>query len=365
MKYSGADYEMAWPRELFVAEARELLDGDQADASDWHGRIELLLEEAFEGPAVRLAAVPDAYRFGASGVTKQEMLRDLLAHADQLVEAREPAAYWPQRRTGRAPPAVGPETVQRRFVSLLGDLSERGYLARAFPEGCVDDRDFVPVHKSDVLEERLGVPDLWPLNRSQPWDDDTFYGLIEVFHDLVARPRSRSWHDYGRCGWHWSDFALQPARVYYRWRINRLLDRSIIPLRIADEGEDTGRLIAVTDDARADLVHCLLDNASETTADRVRHAVALFRARTATAEDKRSAIITLAGILEERRPLIAARLYSKDEDALFAIANNFALRHHNERQRSDYDPAFLDWVFWWYAATVDLTDRLLARTPAS
>lgn len=37
-------------------------------------------------------------------------------------------------------------------------------------------------------------------------------------------------------------------------------------------------------------------------------------------------------------------------------------------QRSAYDPVFLDWIFWWYLATIELTDRLLYRqrtaTPA-
>jgi hypothetical protein len=36
----------------------------------------------------------------------------------------------------------------------------------------------------------------------------------------------------------------------------------------------------------------------------------------------------------------------------------------SDRQRGDYDPVFLDWVFWWYLATVELTDRLLARQDA-
>jgi hypothetical protein len=52
---------------------------------------------------------------------------------------------------------------------------------------------------------------------------------------------------------------------------------------------------------------------------------------------------------------------SGDENALFHIANTFELRHLNERQKPDYNPAFLDWLFWWYLATVELTDRLLGR----
>lgn len=25
------------------------------------------------------------------------------------------------------------------------------------------------------------------------------------------------------------------------------------------------------------------------------------------------------------------------------------------------DPAFLDWIFWWYLGTVELTDRIINR----
>ena len=76
---------------------------------------------------------------------------------------------------------------------------------------------------------------------------------------------------------------------------------------------------------------------------------------------KRSAIVTLAGVLEDRRELLKAELLREDEGALFRIANEFGLRHNRADQRGDFDPVFLDWVFWWYLATIELTDRLLAR----
>lgn len=56
-----------------------------------------------------------------------------------------------------------------------------------------------------------------------------------------------------------------------------------------------------------------------------------------------------------------AHLLRKDERSLFQIANEFALRHERERERTDYAPDFLDWVFWWYLATIELSDRPLAR----
>jgi hypothetical protein len=355
-----ADYALAWPKDLFLDEAQVLL-WDRTDGP-WIGRAEFLLEEAFTGPAPRDAlrddSLPGAWDAGPRGV-----IEALMEQADQLRQAAEPRPYWSQRRGGTVPP-MGVEAVMDAFVRLVGDLAYRGYFERVFPSGCVDDRGFYAPDPSGELQNRLGQPDLWPLQTSRSrWDQDLFFDLVEVLHDLVARPRSRSFHDYGGCGWHYSNFALEPGRRLYRWEVNRLLSRSTLAFRLAEEGEDVGRLVAVTDDARAQLVASVAQR-SNATADRVRHALALVRARGASEHDKRSAIVTLAGVLEERRELLKQRLSRKDEAALFQIANQFALRHQRANQLADYDVAFLDWVFWWYLATVELSDRLLGRTEA-
>jgi hypothetical protein len=157
---------------------------------------------------------------------------------------------------------------------------------------------------------RRGVPDLWPLQPGT-WDESTFYGLVEVLHDSVARPRERRWHDYGGCGWHYSVFALEPARRLYRWRVNRLLAAAGIDLRLAESGEDIGRLVHVADPGRTELVDRVLATADPNTRGTVEHAIALFRGRKATDHDKRSAIVALARILEERRALLKASLFRK------------------------------------------------------
>lgn len=88
--------------------------------------------------------------------------------------------------------------------------------------------DDVDVNESEVLQELLGKPDLWPL-QPEGWDDDTFCDLIEVFHDLVARPRERWWHNYSSCGWHYQAFAVAPGRALHRCRINKIFAASDIP----------------------------------------------------------------------------------------------------------------------------------------
>jgi hypothetical protein len=354
------DFALNWPAELFIIEVTEI---DRIEDPDWQRRIELLLEEAFAGPTPReefnRAAEP---RYPGETGQKEAILSELVTVAPSLPMAAAPRPYYSQRHAARPEAVLPADAVRRSFVRIVAHLSESGYLAKAFPEGCVDDNSLVPVNESDYIEERLGIAGLWPFDSSQEsWDDDTFYSLIEVIHDAVARPRRRTWHSWNECGWHYAEFAVSPARALYRWRINHLLERSIVPLRLAESGEDIGRMVAVTDAGRSDLIDRLLEIEEPSVAGRIEHAIALFRSRGATEHDKRSAIITLAGILEERRSLLETELFRRDEGALFQIANQFAIRHQSEFQRADYDPVFLDWVFWWYAATIELTNRIIFR----
>ncbi|SHN89077.1 hypothetical protein SAMN05660350_05072 [Geodermatophilus obscurus] len=217
-----------------------------------------------------------------------------------------------------------------------------------------------------LTAERIGRRELWPLDPGA-WDEDTFYDLIEMVHDLVARPRDRWTHDFGDCGFHYGSFAVRTGQAVYRWRVNELLARHGADVRLADNGEDAGRLVHIAGDDRDELVERALATPDPRDRDAVRHAIALFRGRGATREEKRSAAAALARVLEDRRALLKQELFSKDEGALFQIANEFDIRHrgvrgpHGKAQQEDYADVFLDWVFWWYLATVELTDRLLAE----
>lgn len=131
---------------------------------------------------------------------------------------------------------------------------------------------------------------------------------------------------------------------------------------MAKSGEDLGRLVHQPADGRVAAIDAVLATRDDAARPTLEHAVSLFRGRAATREDKRSACVALAGLLEERRGLLKDELLKKDEGALFQIANEFAVRHRNAKQRTDYDEAYLEWLFWWYIATFELTDKLLARS---
>lgn len=371
-RFDEADYQLLWPRALFVQESSRLLN--KRDLDDWNQRCELLLEDAFVGgmsggPLSEFQEIAVEHPWGTEPqkavpsklTSKQRFLRDLMQNAELLREdASHRKPYWSQRKNGMRAELARQGVVVRGFVELVEELERKGYFEKRFGKDCVDDR-YSGVDPSSVIERAIGVGDLWPLKADRLSDDlDLFCDVVEVLHDLVARPTDRTFHSYSGCGWHHSDFSIEAGRRVYRWQVNKLLAQSDLGLRLAEEGEDIGRMVTVTADARHELVDALVATEGET-GDQIRHAVALFRARGADRHQKRSAVVTLARILEGRRDLLQTKLLRKDEGALFMIANQFDLRHQNEAQKSDYDEAFLDWVFWWYLATIELTDRLASR----
>lgn len=383
------DYQLVWPRQLFISEATALLN-DRAQP-DWNDRCELLLADAFEGgqeagPAADLRDLsrevtekgsrtgwgqsePHAQR--SSLLTEQQrFLRGLVTDANKLSEDPAPRPYWKERRLGTQSASssrlTSTQVVAREYVRIIAEFDTAGYFDKRFGVDCVDDERG---HQPSLLLERwLHQDDLWPLNADRlAEDEDLMFSVMEFLHDQVARPRSPGWyHSFCDCGWHRSSFDVSTGRQVYRWRVNKLLARSLIGLHLADEGEDTGRLVATTDEGRADLIEAVAEREGSTADEQVRHALTLFRSREADRHQKRSAITALALILEERRHnVLEDALPSKDRNELFRIANGFNIRHQGGDQKSEYDDFYLDWVFWLFLATIELTNRIVEDQASS
>ena len=380
MAIERTELELVWPADLFRQEGQALLAAGEDDESilGW------LLAEAFHGergyqlfteiPAPWTGWDEDlvnGYRAPAppqGQSPRAQLVTGLVRDTDQLPRY-VPRQYYSVRHNPRPQVPLTLAQTKTVYAEVIADLARTGYFRDAFGSACVDDADDPAEQGQHQLSRLLGTDSpIWPLARDneeptgaeQDWSEDLFFDVIEALHDLVARPRRRSWHDYGQ-HWDYQDFARAPGQAVYRWKVNELLARSEVPLQLATDGEDIGRLVHAAGDDRDELVHRVLDGAIDTRDERA-HAVSLFRARTAGVPEKRSAIVTLAGLLEQRRKgVLEVELTKGDSGALFDIANNFDLRHRRADQRTDYDPAFLDWIFWWYLATIELTDQLLTR----
>ncbi|MFV9460301.1 hypothetical protein ACNJ7E_43675 [Rhodococcus sp. NM-2] len=372
-RLSEPDYQLVWPRSLFVAESSKLLN--VRTEPDWDDRCLLLLTDAFvgdyvDGPTAEFGRIEsesiDPWSRRPTALTpRQKFLKDLMADSDLLHENPPPKRpYWRDRQGYSSDPANARwsiDMVAREFAVLVHELDLACYLDRRFGINCEEESR--GNQAATVIERELGLTDVWPLNpRALADDPDLFYTLVEFLHDCVARPRKPVFfHGWNDCGWHREEFDIETGRAVYRWRVNKLFDRSDIGLRMADEGEDVGRLVTVTDDARAELVEAVVHRGdNEPTTDQVRHALALFRDRSADRNQKRSAVAALALVLEERRHDVLTDVMTKtDRGALFEIANGFHIRHQRADQKRDYPDYYLDWVFWLYLSSIELTNRVI------
>lgn len=86
--------------------------------------------------------------------------------------------------------------VRTEWIRAVADWSRRGYLTRVAPIECVDgdaldDPDVVVA--AEILR-RSGLRVTWPLEVNDEIPDDDFFTVVEVVHDLISRPRWRSYH---------------------------------------------------------------------------------------------------------------------------------------------------------------------------
>jgi hypothetical protein len=159
--------------------------------------------------------------------------------------------------------------------------------------------------------------------------------------------------------------STSSARARGRARMREVVDPVLNLLEPALALAGDGAIVQVTPSVFEPLVEHPLpaDVATEDIAEDVGAAVHQFRRRHATAADRHGACVRLAGVLEslreqgEIRPALGA-----DEGRLFEIANQFAIRHRNARQRTEYDQeVFHEWIFYVQLAAIRLAARLRAR----
>lgn len=92
------------------------------------------------------------------------------------------------------------------------------------------------------------------------------------------------------------------AHILYRAKVNELLRAAGTEYELAAEGEDLRRLVAVTDDARSQLMHHALNDSPPDITAGVRHAIALYRSRDASPEASGRPSSTLAAFLRSAAP---------------------------------------------------------------
>ena len=253
-------------------------------------------------------------------------MAELARDAADLPQEPPPRSYYAQPKPGQLLYDGDFPIIVRRVNALVRDFYDTHYFANLFGVYCPTRERRIKAKSSPEkeLEHRVGKPHLWD-SEPETWDEEDLYQFIEVFHDIAARPTSRRSH-MQYCGWHPTHFSPQTGRTLYRWRMNLLLYSTPLMLRLADSGNDIGRMVEAPSPQLRRLSTEVLNIESPDHSE-IAHAIATFRNRHATVEAKWSAVRDLATVLESHKKTVKEHLARKDESALFQIANEFNIRH--------------------------------------
>jgi hypothetical protein len=267
-------------------------------------------------------------------------------------------------RTGKNPRAVLElPDLRRMFLVLYRDLRRAGYFDESFGSSCVDSGDTPGTLGEDIegiLLVELRKSGLWPIDEKiDNYSEDDLFDMIEFFFDHISKPIDGYCHSFNDCGMHWSTFNREQGQSEFEARINRLLGGYAKGFSLSRRGE----ILEAPDPGMATLIDADLPAHDANNVEaKVRAAIEKFRRHRASLDDRRDALRDLADVLEFLRPQIRAVLSSQDESDLFNLANNFGIRHHNQRQKTGYErPIWYSWMFYYYLATVHACLRLLAK----
>lgn len=253
------------------------------------------------------------------------------------------------------------------FLSFYSELKRDGYFDEYFGYDCVDN-GHIDGKLGPNIEDKMFISilkeNLWPIadwNLTLYYDEDILFDVIEFLYDFVSKPleADATFHGWNNCGWHYSKFNKQAGREYFRSKINDIISNYKDEFQLIPEGE----ILVLGDKDLEEIFRAKIPTQDKGTQQKISNAISKYRSSRSNLEERRVAIRDLADILEYLRPEAKKILVNKDEDDLFNLANNFAIRHHNENQKINYDKnIWFSWMFYYYLSTIHALLRLIAKS---
>ncbi|PTY38864.1 hypothetical protein BGP77_09995 [Saccharospirillum sp. MSK14-1] len=243
------------------------------------------------------------------------------------------------------------------FTRVFGILEKDGYFDEAFGFWCID-QDYVSGKIEDIeLEMLLTIrkKKLWPISENwTTYTEDDFLDLIEFLYQYVSKPIDGNYHSYNDCGMHWETFNKVQGQELFLEKINGVLGHYKNKFELSKSGE----VLHKPEIGFENIFNADVPSTDNNIVSRINSATNNFRRHGSSIDDRRQAVRDLADVLEYLKPYVQELLTNKDEKDLFNLANNFGIRHHNDKQKTNYDAAiWLSWMFYFYLSTIHVVLR--------
>lgn len=243
------------------------------------------------------------------------------------------------------------------FSRVFQQLEIDGYFDEAFGFWCVDQERVNGNVKDIELEMLLTIrkKNLWPISQyATGYSEDDFLDVIEFLYQYVSKPIDGTMHSFNGCGMHWETFNKKEGQYVFREKINAVLAHYKNKFELSEKGE----VLHKPEDGFENIFNADVPSKDMNIVGRINAATNNFRRHGSSIDDRRQAVRDLADVLEYLKSKVQELLTNKDEKDLFNIANNFGIRHHNDKQKTSYDAAiWLSWMFYFYLSTIHVVLR--------
>ena len=250
--------------------------------------------------------------------------------------------------------------IAEHFAQIYQQLQEAGYFQEAFGIDCTDGYQPGKIANTSVdILLTIGKDDLWPVTSFfTSYSEDDLLDIIEYLYQNVSKPTHGTHHSWNNCGMHYDKFDLDLGRAEYREKINALLGHYVDKFELNEDGV----VLRKVDEGFEPIFAATLPSPDTRVESRVKSAISQFRRHGSSRDDQRQAVRDLADVFELLRPQVKTFLAKKDEADLFNIANNFGIRHYNDKQQTNYDEAlWLSWMFYFYLSTIHVMTRKIKQ----
>lgn len=237
-----------------------------------------------------------------------------------------------------------------RFSAMIKDFAGKDYFKEKLKVyGRSVDSDYI----NNKSKSHIGIS-IYPFNE---WKEENqkanlVFDTIEFLYKFISKPGEWGYVS-DHTGWNTEDYLNYDeteGKREFREEINILL-------KAFDQGYELqldGKTLFIGDET-VNFIDTEFPEYNENNIDNAIHlAIKWWKNRNQTLEDKKQAILKLAGVLEylKKDGTLLKVLEKKDSRDLYNIANNFGLRHHNPDQKTDFDKnIWYDWIFQYYLNT--------------
>jgi len=258
--------------------------------------------------------------------------------------------------------------LKKLFSDLYSELDTDGYFQEYFGFECTD-VGFVRGILGENIEAQiyrlLRKDNLWPIkDHVKDYEEDDLFDIIEFLYDHISKPieTKGAYHSFNQCGWHYSKFERDSGKKEFQEEINGILSEYGLGFQMDSEG-----LILTKDESGLATIYTAdIPTKRDDIRQKMNLAIQKYRQSRSSLEERRIAIRELADILEALKADAKKYLDNKDEGDLFNIANNFSIRHVNEKQKNNYDKdIWYSWIFYFYVATIHALLRIKERAESN